>query len=69
MLQSLKCAKPWAKPRLTRRQYEAKRPWAAASMDRKRWEKIILEFPDEAIGALYLEAYAEKLIEAIFGKG
>ena len=68
MLHSLKNEKPWAKLQLTRRQYEAKRPWAAAGMDRKRWEAVILDFPDEAIAALYLEADAQKLVEAMFGK-
>ena len=37
-------------------------------MDWKRWEAVILEFPDEVIEALYLEADAEKLVEAMFGK-
>ena len=68
MLQALKSEKPWAKLRLTRREYETKRPWAAAGINRKRWEEILLEFPDEAITALYLEADAEKLVEAMFGK-
>ena len=68
MLKNLKREKPWAKLRLTRKQYEAQRPWAKAGMDRKRWEDMILLFPDDAIEALYREAAADRLVEAMFGK-
>lgn len=64
MLNTFKQDKPWAKLRLTRKQYEAKRPWKTARMDRKWWEELTLLFPDEAIDSLYREADAEKLVEA-----
>jgi len=66
-LKALKEEKPWAKLRMTRRQYEAARPWKKSDMERKKWEELILLFPDETIAELYREAEAEKLIDAIFG--
>ena len=68
MLQRLKQEKPWAKLRMSRRVYEAKRPWAKSGLSRKQWEANLDYFPDEAIDALYREAEADILVEAIFGK-
>ena len=68
MLKRLTQDKPWAKLRITRREYETKRPWAKSGMDRKRWEALVLLIPDDAVDALYREADADKLIEAMFGK-
>jgi hypothetical protein len=68
MLQHLKQEKPWAKLRMSRREYEAARPWAKSGMPRQKWEEMILCFPDEAIDALYREADAEKLVEAMLGE-
>ena len=67
MLKTLKSEKPWAKLRLTRREYEAKRPWMKSGVGRKQFEAFVLEMPDDAIDALYREADAEKLVEALFG--
>ena len=68
MFEKLKKEKPWAKLRMTRREYEAKRPWATTGLSRKQWEANLDYFPDEAIDALYREAEADLLVEAIFGK-
>jgi len=65
-LSSFKQEKPWAKLRVTRRQYESFRPWIKAKMSRTDFEACLLLFPDEAIEAIQLEADAEKLIDAIF---
>ena len=37
-------------------------------MNRKKFEEIIVELPDETIDALYRDAEADRLVEAIFGK-
>ncbi|MGD9660569.1 MAG: hypothetical protein AB7U63_04790 [Porticoccaceae bacterium] len=66
-LKKLKAEKPWAKLRMTRRQYEVARPWKKSAMERKEWEELILLFPDETIGELFREAEADKFIDAIFG--
>jgi len=66
-LQALKAEKPWAKLRMTRRQYETARPWENSGMNRQKWEEVVLLFPDEMIEEIYREAEADRLIEAIFG--
>jgi hypothetical protein len=66
MIRDLKKEKPWAKLRMTRRQYETVRPWKKAGMGRGRWEELVLLIPDDAIDALKLEADADKLVEALF---
>lgn len=68
MFAKLKKEKPWAKLRMTRREYEAKRPWASTALSRQKWEEGLDYFPDEAIDAIYREAEADLLVEAIFGK-
>ena len=68
MLQRLKQEKPWAKLRMTRRDYEAKRPWARSGVSRKQWEADLQHFPDEAIDLIIRDAEAERLVSAIFGK-
>lgn len=68
MFEKLKKEKPWAKLRMTRREYEAKRPWASTALSRQKWEEGLDYFPDEAIDAIYREAEADLLVEAIFGK-
>lgn len=68
MFEKLKAEKPWARLRMTRRDYEAKRPWTKSGMSRKQWEANLDYFTDEAIDALYREAEANILVEAIFGK-
>ena len=66
-LQALNAKKPWAKLRMTRRQYETARPWKNSGMTRQKWEEVVLLFPDEMIEGLYREAEVDRLIEAIFG--
>ena len=68
MFERLKSEKPWSRLRITRKQYEARRPWMVSGMSRKKFEEIIVELPDETIDAIYRDAEAEKLVEAIFGK-
>ena len=68
MLKRLTQEKPWAKLRLTRKQYETRRPWMKSGVERKQFEKFVLEMPDDANDALYRDAEADRLVEAIFGK-
>ena len=68
MLKRLTQGKPRAKLRITRKQYEGRQPWMVAGMNRKKFEEIIVELPDETIDALYRDAEADRLVEAIFGK-
>ena len=68
MLKRLTQEKPWAKLRITRKEYEARRPWMVSGMSRKNFEEIIVELPDEAIDAIYRDAEADRLVKAIFGK-
>ena len=68
MFEDLKREKPWAKLRLTRKQYEAQRPWKKSGIDRQQWEEFVLALPDDAIEALYREGAADRLVEALFGK-
>lgn len=58
--------KPWAILRASRRQYEAARPWKKAGMERKAFEDMILELPDELFSHLRDVADAERLADAIF---
>lgn len=58
--------KPWAKLRISRKQYAAGRPWKKAGMDKKTFENVILALPDSYFDALKLEADAEKLLGVIF---
>jgi len=59
--------KALGKLRLTRKQYETRRPWVKSGVERKQFEAFVLKTPDDAIDALYREADAEKLVEALFG--
>lgn len=68
MFEQLKQEKPWAKLRLSRKDYETKRPWLKSGLGRKAWESFVLALPDEAIEALYREADADKLVKALFGE-
>ncbi len=68
MLKNLKREKPWAKLRMSRKDYETRRPWKDSGVSRAQLEEYVAHFPDEAIDALYREAEAEKLVEAMFGK-
>lgn len=68
MLTNPKQEKPWAKRRVSCRDYEAARPWAKAGMPRQKREAFLLLIPGDAMDALKLEADTEELIEAMFGK-
>ena len=68
MLKRLTQGKPRAKLRITRKQYEGRQPWMVAGMNRKKFEEIIVELPDETIDALYRDAGTDRLVEAVFGK-
>lgn len=67
MLKNLRLEKPWAKLRMSRKDYETRRPWKNSGVSRAQFEEYVAHFPDEAIDALYREAEAEKLVESIFG--
>lgn len=60
--------KPWAKLKLTRKQYAASRPWKRSGMPRKTFEDLVLTLPDTFFEGVRLEADAEKLLEGIFGQ-
>jgi hypothetical protein len=69
MLKNLKNEKPWAILKVSRRQYEAARPWVTAKLPRQRFEELLACFPDGFVDHCQREAEAERLVEAIFGKG
>lgn len=60
--------KPWAKLKLTRKQYSASRPWKRCGMFRKTFEDLVLALPDTFFEGVRLEADAEKLLEGVFGQ-
>ena len=68
MLKTLKNEKPWAILKVSRRQYETKRPWVAANMPRQKFEELITSLPDGFVDHCQRDAEAERLIETIFGK-
>ena len=39
-----------------------------SGVERKQFEAFVLEIPDDAIDALYRDAEADRLVDAIFGK-
>jgi hypothetical protein len=68
MLKNLKREKPWAVLKVSRRQYETTKPWTRAGVSRALFEELVLGLPDGFIDQCHMEADAEKLIEAMFGK-
>ena len=68
MLKTLKNEKPWAILKVSRRQYETKRPWVAANMPRQKFEEILTRLPDGFVDHCHRDAEADRLVEAIFGK-
>lgn len=60
--------KPWAILGISRRQYDAARPWKRAKMSKEDLAKLINMVPPEAIARLKDHADAEMLLEAAFGK-
>ena len=66
MLKRLTQEKPWAKLRITRKQYETRRPWMKSGVGRKQFEAFVWKYPTMPVDALYREADAEKLVEAMF---
>ena len=59
--------KPWAVLRVSRKQYCAKKPWKSMNMTREKFEKLILDLPEEFFQELFYITDTEKLIEGIFG--
>ncbi|WP_043637963.1 hypothetical protein [Desulfovibrio sp. TomC] len=68
MFQRLKNEKPWAILKVSRRQYETKRPWVAANMPRQKFEELLTSLPDGFVDHCHRDVDAEKLVEAMFGK-
>lgn len=60
--------RPWAKLKLSRKVYEARKPWKAAKMTRPQFEALIEIMPVEVLDGLKLEAQAQMLLENVFGK-
>lgn len=69
MLQNLKREKLWAILKTTRCQYEKVKPWKRAGISRARFEELFDSLSDGFIDHCHMEADAEKLAEAMFGKG
>ena len=63
----LKQEKPWAILKVSRRQYEMKRPWKRAGLSRSTFEELLLSLPDGFVDHCHRDADAEKLANAIFG--
>lgn len=68
MLKLLKQENPWAILKVSRRQYETKRPWVTANVPRKKFEELLAMLPEGFIDHCHRDAEAERLVEAIFGK-
>lgn len=60
--------KPWAILGISRRQYDAAKPWKRAKMSKEVFAKLVLMVPPEAIKSLNEQADVEMLLEAAFGK-
>lgn len=62
--------KPWAKLRMSRREYEIKKPWKlqpnGVKMSRKMFEKALLEADQEQIDEKIDEGNADMLLNEIF---
>lgn len=52
MLKNLKREKPWAKLRMSRKEYETRQPWKNSGVSRTKFEEYVAHFPDEAIDVL-----------------
>lgn len=57
--------KPWERLGIPKARYLATRPWKAARMERKAFEKILIQVSPEAIQCLKHEAEAERLLRAM----
>lgn len=68
MLKNLTREKPWAILKVSRREYEAAKPWKRAGVSRAAFEELVLGLPDGFIDHCHMEVDAEKLVEAIFRK-
>ena len=60
--------KPWTRLGISKELYKSARPWKKAKMSRERYEKIILNVPQELIEDFRREAEATAMMEAVFGK-
>ena len=60
--------KPWSRLGISKEKYKKAQPWKAAKMSRERFEKIILNVPQNLIEEFRREAESTLLIEQIFGK-
>lgn len=60
--------KPWAIIKISRRQYEAVRPWKKSGMSRPMFEELLATLPEGVIDQLHLEADEEKLLWTVFGE-
>ena len=60
--------KPWTRLGITKKQYKKSRPWKSAKISRERYEKIILNVPQELIEEHRRKAEANAMMEAVFGK-
>lgn len=54
--------------KVSRRQYETAKPWKRAGVSRALFEELVFGLPEGFIDYCHMEADAEKLIEAMFGK-
>lgn len=61
--------KPWAKLRMSRKRYESLHIWKKCGKTRDEFGAFVLALPDELIEQILEHSEAERLVEAIFGKG
>ncbi|WP_428566680.1 MAG: hypothetical protein ACP59X_06650 [Solidesulfovibrio sp. DCME] len=68
MLKNLKREKPWAVLKVSRREYEAAKPWKRAGVSRAVFEELVFDLSDGFVDHCHMEVDAEKLVEGMFGK-
>lgn len=61
----LQAEKPWAKLRISRKQYMSSKPWKGADMSRQEFEKTLHLAPDDVIDELWDEAHADLLLDSM----
>ncbi len=57
--------KPWAKLRVSRKQYLANKPWKKAGLSRQDFEQTLRLAPDDIIDELWDEAHADMLLKSM----
>lgn len=61
----LQVDKPWAKLRISRKQYLTNKPWRNAGVSRQEFEETLQLAPDEILDELWDEAHADMLLKSM----